>query len=52
MGLIDSALDAFRLKETIIYKENSDLQLKFDALNKLNRSIKKIKYWNVCFKRY
>lgn len=36
MGLIDSALDAFRLKETIIYKENSDLQLKFDALNKLN----------------
>lgn len=36
MGLIDSALDAFRFKETIFYKENSDLQLKYDALNKLN----------------
>lgn len=36
MGLIDSAIDAFRFKETIFSKENSDLQLKYDALNKLN----------------
>lgn len=36
MGLIDSAIEAFRFKETIFYKENSDLQDKFDALKKLN----------------
>jgi len=36
MGLIDSALDAFRFKDTVFYKENSDLQSKYDALKKLN----------------
>ncbi len=36
MGLIDSAIDAFRFKDTIFYKENSDLQNKYDALKKLN----------------
>ena len=37
MGLINTAIDAFRFKDTIIYKENSDLQDKYDALKKLNR---------------
>ena len=36
MGLIDSAIDALRFKETLFFKENSDLQLKYDALDKLN----------------
>ena len=36
MGLIDSAFDAFRFKETVFFKDNSDLQLKYDALIKLN----------------
>ena len=36
MGIIDSAIDAFRFKDTVIYKENSDLQNKYDALKKLN----------------
>lgn len=36
MGLIDSAIEAFRFKDTILYKENSDLQNKYDALKKLN----------------
>ena len=36
MGIIDNARDAFRFKDTIFYKENSDLQDKFDALKKLN----------------
>ena len=36
MGLIDSAIEAFRFKDTIFYKENSDLQNKYDALKKLN----------------
>ena len=36
MGIIDSAIDAFRFKETVFYKENSDLQNKYDALKKLN----------------
>ena len=35
-NVIDSAVDAFRLKDTIFYKENSDLQDKYDALKKLN----------------
>lgn len=34
MGLIDSAIEAFRFKDTIIYKENSDLQNKYDSLKK------------------
>ena len=46
MGLIDSAIDsavdAFRFKDTIFYKENSDLQDKYDALKKLNKEIKNI----------
>ncbi|MBR4231199.1 MAG: NERD domain-containing protein [Bacilli bacterium] len=37
MGLINTAIDAFRFKDTIIYKENSDLQDKYDALKKLNK---------------
>lgn len=36
MGLIDSTIDAFRFKDTVFYKENSDLQSKYDALKKLN----------------
>lgn len=36
MGLIDSAIDVFRFKDTVFYKENSDLQSKYDALKKLN----------------
>lgn len=36
MGLIDSAIDAFRFKDTVFYKKNSDLQSKYDALKKLN----------------
>lgn len=36
MGLIDSAIDAFRFKDTVFYKENSDLQNKYDALKKLS----------------
>ena len=35
MGLLDNAIDAFRFKDTIFYKSNSDLQDKYDALNKL-----------------
>lgn len=37
MGLIDNALDAFRFKDTIFYKEDSDLQDKYDVLFKLNK---------------
>ena len=36
MGIIDSAINALRFKDTIFYKENSDLQEKYDALKKLN----------------
>ena len=36
MGLIDAAIDAFRFKDTVFYKENSDLQDKYDALKRLN----------------
>ncbi len=36
MGLINDAIDAFRFKDTVFYKEDSDLQNKYDALNKLN----------------
>jgi len=36
MGLIDSALYALRFKETIFYKEDSELHLKHGALCKLN----------------
>lgn len=36
MGLVESAIYAFRFKNTVFYKENSDLQNKYDALKKLN----------------
>ena len=36
MGLIDNITDALRFKDTIIYKENSDLQEQYNALIKLN----------------
>ena len=41
MGIIDSAIDALRFKDTIFYKEDSDLQDKYEALQKL-----KIEYPN------
>ncbi len=36
VGFLDHAMDAFRFKDTIIYKENSDLQERYDALKKLS----------------
>ena len=36
MGIIESAIDAFRFKGTVFYKGNSDLQDKYAALKKLN----------------
>ena len=36
MGLIDNAMEALRFKDTIFYKEDSDLQDKYNALKKLN----------------
>lgn len=36
MGLISDAIDALRFKDTIFYKEDSDLQNRYDALNRLN----------------
>lgn len=36
MGLIDTALDAFRFKDTIFYKETSDIEDKYNALKKLS----------------
>ncbi len=35
-NIIDNTIDAFRFKDTIFYKENSDLQERYDALKKLN----------------
>ena len=35
-NVIDSAFDSFRFKDTVFYKEDSDLQSKYDALKKLN----------------
>ncbi len=35
VGLIKQAIAAFRFKDTIFYKESSDLQRKYDALKKL-----------------
>lgn len=37
MGIIDLVSEALRSKETIFLKENSDLQDKYDALEKLNK---------------
>ena len=36
MGIIDSITDALRFKDTVFFKENSDLQDKYNALKKLN----------------
>ena len=36
MGLLDSAIEALRFKDTIFYKEDSELQDKYNALKKLN----------------
>lgn len=36
MEIIDNIIDAFRFKDTIFYKEDSDLQDKYDALSRLN----------------
>ena len=36
MGLIDNAIDAFRFKDTIFYKDSNELQDKYNALNRLN----------------
>ena len=36
MGLINSIVDALRFKDTIFYKEDSDLEYKYSALKKLN----------------
>lgn len=35
-NVIDLASDAFRFKDTVIYKKNSDLQNRYDTLVKLN----------------
>lgn len=35
MGIISNLLNVYRFKDTIFYKENSDLQDKYDALKKL-----------------
>lgn len=35
-NVIDSVIDAFRFKDTVFYKENSDLEDKYNALKKLN----------------
>ncbi len=36
MELIDNAIDALRFKDTVFYKEDSDLQKRYDALKKLS----------------
>ena len=36
MGIIGDIVDALRFKETVFYKETSELQDKYDALKKLN----------------
>lgn len=36
MGLLDTVINSLRFKDTIIYKETSDLQAKHDALCQLN----------------
>ena len=38
---MDCAIDAFRFKDTIFYKENSDLQDKYNALKRLNEEYPK-----------
>ena len=41
MGIMDCAIDAFRFKDKIFYKENSDLQDKYNALKRLNEEYPK-----------
>ena len=41
MGIMDCAIDAFRFKDTIFYKKNSDLQDKYNVLKKLNEEYPK-----------
>lgn len=41
MGIMDCAIDAFRFKDTIFYKENSDLQDKYNTLKRLNEEYPK-----------
>ena len=36
MGLVNMTYESIRFKDTVFYKENSDLQDKYDALNRLN----------------
>ena len=36
VGLVDSVIDACRFKDTVFYKDNSDLYNKYNALKKLN----------------
>ena len=36
MGIIDNITDALRFKDTVFYKESSDLEDKYNALKKLN----------------
>ena len=36
MGIIDSITDALRFKDTVFFKETSDLEDKYNALKKLN----------------
>ena len=36
MGLLDNAIEALRFKDTIFYKEDSDLQEKYNVLKKLD----------------
>ncbi len=37
MDIINKAIDAFRFKDTVFYKTDSDLQERFNALEKLNK---------------
>ena len=36
MGIINDVFEAFRFKDTVFYKEESDLQEKYDALKKID----------------
>ena len=40
MGLIDLVTDAFRFKETVFYKETSDLKDRYNALKNISPKIK------------
>jgi len=36
MSIIDNAIYAFRFKDNVFYKKDSDLQSEYDGLTKLN----------------